>query len=176
MSKPIYPICVRCNLPMHPHINGVTILLMAYSPPQPYEAYSGDLVKCPKCGTQVISDGSLSHNIWRNGDTEPAPDTSKDNVYPVWEHVKDVPDTGSDIDYIVTIKGGTGSGVLGSFLLFVDAVVCIAEYMGEERLAVATYEEERLDGSPLTYKNTYTTDQDGLGCIYTFYITCLVKE
>lgn len=176
MSKPIYPICVECNLSMHPHTNGVMMLLMAYSPPQPYEAYRGDLVECPKCGTQVISDGSLSDNIWRNGDTAPAPDTDKDDVYPVWEHVEDVPDTDSDIDFIVTIFNGTGGGVLGSFLLFVDAVKCIADYMGEERLANATYEEERLDGHPRTYKNTYTIDQDGLGCIYTFYITCLVKE
>ena len=86
MAKPLHPICIKCELEMRPHTNGVTIVTMAYSPPQPYEAYTGDLAECPKCKQQAVSDGSFGRNAsWMNGDLQPPPDIEKDDVFPVWD-------------------------------------------------------------------------------------------
>ena len=92
MSQPILPICVKCNLEMRPDTNGVTVLLMAYDPPQPYEAYDADLVKCPNCDMQVVV-GTAYNAFWRHLDGEPTPDIAKENVFPVYENVKSLPTT-----------------------------------------------------------------------------------
>jgi len=87
MSQPILPICVRCNIEMRPDTNGVTALLMAYDPPQPYEAYDADLVKCPNCGLQVIV-GCATQAFWMHFYDAPTPDSK---VFPVYENIKDIP-------------------------------------------------------------------------------------
>ena len=87
MSVPTLPICVKCNLKMKPDTNGVTVLLMAYDPPQPYEAYAADLVKCPNCGIQVIAGYAFNAN-WRNHNDEgPPPDVANEKVFPVYEKI-----------------------------------------------------------------------------------------
>lgn len=90
MSTPTLPICVKCNLEMRPDKNGVTILLMAYTPPQPYEAYDADLVKCPKCGVQIIV-GKAHNAFWMHFHKEPTPDITQPDVFPVYEKIKDSP-------------------------------------------------------------------------------------
>lgn len=90
MSQPTLPICVKCNLEMRPDTNGVTVLLMAYDPPQPYEAYGADLVKCPNCDMQVIT-GAAYNAFWMHFHDEPGPDIAKEDVFPVYANIKALP-------------------------------------------------------------------------------------
>lgn len=46
------PVCLKCHCELHPEKNDVGVLDMAKF--GPYQLYSADLWKCPKCGMQVV--------------------------------------------------------------------------------------------------------------------------
>lgn len=60
MSRPIYPICVKCQVAYKPKRDGVfvevmgggrgTLPLHRFS----YQVFHGDLVECPNCGHQIV--------------------------------------------------------------------------------------------------------------------------
>ena len=51
----IKPICSRCGITMDVHMQGVTVVEMAYDPPTPYAMISADEFKCQSCGFKIIS-------------------------------------------------------------------------------------------------------------------------
>lgn len=57
MSRPIHPICVKCQVAYKPKRNGVFVEVMGgkrlhrFS----YQVFHGDLVECPKCGHQIVT-------------------------------------------------------------------------------------------------------------------------
>ena len=46
-------VCVKCNKEMKPEKTGELVLEMAVF--GPYKIWSGDKVKCPKCGMEVVT-------------------------------------------------------------------------------------------------------------------------
>jgi hypothetical protein len=55
MSRPVGPICCQCSVEMKPDDNGIVVVLHAFEPPQPYEAWDSDRYICPKCGLKVCT-------------------------------------------------------------------------------------------------------------------------
>lgn len=53
MSRPLHPICIKCECEYKPKKSGVYVELMAKW--GSYEVFMADLLECPRCGHQVIS-------------------------------------------------------------------------------------------------------------------------
>lgn len=53
MSKPGFPICVKCQVEYRPKTNGINVELMADF--GSFELYKADKVECPGCGHQIIT-------------------------------------------------------------------------------------------------------------------------
>lgn len=47
------PVCVKCQLEMRPKLNGVGLLELA-TPNRPYQIWSSDLFKCPRCNYEIL--------------------------------------------------------------------------------------------------------------------------
>lgn len=47
-------ICCKCNQQMRPKKNGVYILEVLENGITPYKLWSGDLIECQNCGTEVV--------------------------------------------------------------------------------------------------------------------------
>lgn len=51
------PVCVTCGVRMNRARSGVTVVVEEYlDPPEPYQAWSGDLFECPGCGARIVAD------------------------------------------------------------------------------------------------------------------------
>ncbi len=48
------PLC-GCKLTMSVTKIGVSVIVYAYFPPQPYQVWQADLFQCPKCGSIVVA-------------------------------------------------------------------------------------------------------------------------
>ena len=48
-------VCVNCRTQFRIKKNGILTVDMFQDPPEPYEAYEGDMWECPGCKTQVIA-------------------------------------------------------------------------------------------------------------------------
>jgi hypothetical protein len=48
-------ICVKCEIDLVPHINGIVIIDMAYDPPEPQAVINSDMWTCPVCGFFVLA-------------------------------------------------------------------------------------------------------------------------
>ena len=49
------PVCVKCSKEMRVAHNGVSVILMALSPPIPFEIWRGDEWQCPRCGASFVA-------------------------------------------------------------------------------------------------------------------------
>ncbi len=61
------PSCVKCQVTLRSERIGAIAIFTAYDPPHPYEAYNCDIMKCPKCGVEIIS-GWANQPFARSGD------------------------------------------------------------------------------------------------------------
>ena len=173
MAKPILPICVKCNVSMFPKKNGATALLMAYNPPEPYEAYSADLLECPRCHYQVLSGyGGVN---WHNFNTRrKVPNIEDQYVFPVYESsmtankAKGLPPHTRYSTFIVHVIGGEILAVKNDMQ---SARKVVTDYLGEERLSRSTFTEEghQYEGQYVT-KLEYIIGQGSMGIIYHFRI------
>lgn len=48
-------VCVECEKEYKPHRNGVYLVEMFNTPPQPYKVWHSDMWQCRNCGNRVIS-------------------------------------------------------------------------------------------------------------------------
>ncbi len=90
MSRPIYPICVICQVEYKPKKNGVNVELMANF--GSFELYEADKVECPGCGHQIITGyGSQPISIHFEKDyKEVLKKVTKDGpTYKCYENVKE---------------------------------------------------------------------------------------
>jgi hypothetical protein len=64
--------------------NGVVVVEMAYTPPEPYIGYMADLCECPACGAQAVK--ICNAPFWQHGDgIAKMPNVDHPDVYPVFE-------------------------------------------------------------------------------------------
>lgn len=55
-------VCCKCNQQMRPKQNGVYFIEVLENGITPYKLWSGDLVECQNCGTEIIT-GIAMHPI-----------------------------------------------------------------------------------------------------------------
>lgn len=51
-------VCVKCQAQYQPKKTGVSVIETAGTPPKPYRVWNADLLACPICNTEVISNFS----------------------------------------------------------------------------------------------------------------------
>lgn len=51
-------VCVKCQAQYQPKKMGVSVVETAGTPPKPYRIWSADVLECPLCNTEVISNFS----------------------------------------------------------------------------------------------------------------------
>lgn len=49
------PLCVKCQTHFRVAKTGIIVVVMFGDPPRPYELWCADMLQCPGCGAQIVS-------------------------------------------------------------------------------------------------------------------------
>lgn len=174
----IIPICGTCNIERrigsHGGENGVEIVIMAGQ--RKYKAYRADKWVCPICGNIEYHTSRDADPFWAEWSGKPAPD-----AVPIWETVKDAQAAlKPTFDYVVSVWGGAGNGVLAIKNSLSAAKEVIEVHLDNhiKRNDHELYKESLLPINPPTHCLQYRlTDNEGIAALirYTFYITVLER-
>ena len=170
------PICGTCNIERrigsHGGENGVNIVLMAGQ--RKYKAYRSDKWVCPICGNIEYHVDKNTIPFWTEASDHPLPDYESGAVL-IWETIKDArAQLKPAFNYVASVKGGAGSGLLAVKGSLAAAKVVIEEYLGDRKFRL--HQEKLLPGTPKTHSFEYhLTEKNRMGIIYYFYITVLER-
>ena len=169
------PICGDCNIERrigsHGGQNGVEVVIMAGQ--RKYKAYSSDKWVCPICGNIEYHIARDTNTFWTEASDAPPPD-----AIPIWETIDDAQAAlEPTFNYVVSVRGGAGSGVLAVKKSLPAAKKVIADCLESSEQDSYLHKEKLLEDShPAVHCFDYKLKQDpGLDITFTFYITVLER-